>query len=191
MRKKNKSHKTLYLALIIIALMVFSGFAIVTSNLSSKSQFDYNDFQFQNANNRWYTTINGQQIDFHFHPSELENINSTSLDFLDSPQIYVTFNPQTQSQYLDLSRLKFNNFLVQFLNSYSVNGISQLSGDYDLPLITCQNATSSTPVMIYQKGNQTQIIKESNCLYLTARTDTDFLRLTERVMYSLAGVIND
>ena len=34
-------------------------------------------------------------------------------------------------------------------------------------------------------------IVDSDCLYLTAKLEADFLKLTERIMYSLLGVIND
>ncbi|MFC1801051.1 hypothetical protein ACFLZB_01160 [Nanoarchaeota archaeon] len=188
--KKKKSRKPVYFAIFIIALMIFSGFAIVASNMSERKQFDYNGFEFQSARNLWATEINDQPLISHFHPSELEDINTPNLELLKSPQIYISFDPEIKSEYLDLSRLKLSDFSFKFLNTYPVNGITQESDDYQLPVITCQNATSSTPVVIYQENNQSEINLQDHCLYIKVQEEEDFLKMTERIIYTLAGVIN-
>ena len=90
-------------------------------------------------------------------------------------------------------------FCIGYLKSeinYEVSGKVVYSGvlksslEYDLPILTCTNATLKTPVIIFNMSDNTSIVEIDNCIYLNAR-GREFLRLRDRLLYSYYGVIED
>lgn len=188
-KKQNTGKKWLFiLALIAIILMVGSSLLVALDD-SQPNQLKYNDYRFTYKNNQWKTVINNYEISFYHHPSEVDYLNLTSPEKLNSPLVYTSFSPNQTSQYIDLSRLKFD-LASQLSSVYFVHGITEKSEEYSLPIITCQNATAHIPVIKFQKSNQTYIEYNQNCYILHAQTNMDYLKLTERILYQLLGVIN-
>jgi len=103
----------------------------------------------------------------------------------------ITFNPKDYAnlQVIDVARFD----LSRFLGRSVYNGVLNTSEEYDLPVITCANATLKTPVIIFNvsdRATSPSIIDVNNCIYLNARGG-DFLRLRDRLLYSYYGVIQD
>lgn len=183
--------KTLYVSIFIVVIMVSSTLGFILTRSTSSSQ-NYNGHKFYLRNNHWVLEKDKQEYSFYFHPSELENINlSSSLTFTlqDSPVIALSFNPNASLEYIDYSRFTLAENLFR-QNTYVINGITQPHKNYNLSIITCQNATPQQPVLILRKANTTQIREEKPCFYLEASSEYDFIALTERTIYSLLGVMS-
>jgi len=188
-KKKNTGKKWIFaIAILIIFIMVGSSLMIGLDR-DEQSQLKYNDHRFAFQNNQWTTTINNYELTFHHHPTELDYLNITQPENLNSPLIYLTFDQNQTNEYLELSRLKLD-LASQLTNTYFSHGTIKFSEDYNLPTVTCQNATSNIPVLFYQKSNQTFISYKNNCYTLNAQTNIDYLKLTERIIYQILGVIN-
>ena len=189
MRRKKTGKKWLFaLALIIIVLMVGSSL-LFGMDQDDQSKSKYNNHRFTFKNNQWTTVINNYEMSFYHHPAELDYLNITSPENLQAPLIYVTFDPNTTTEYLDLSRLKLD-LASQITGIYFSHGTLKPSEEYSLPQITCQNATPNIPVLLYQKADETYIDYNNNCYILNAQINSDFLKLTERIIYQVIGVIN-
>ena len=63
------------LGLFIVLIMVFSGIGYMAVNDNSANSLDYHGFRFTSpAYNVWYATIGERQVQFAYHPTELEHI---------------------------------------------------------------------------------------------------------------------
>ena len=190
MRKKKSNSKKWFVIIVIAIIVLMVGSSLLIGlDSDNPSQLKYNDHRFTYKNNQWTTVINNYEVNFYYHPSELDYINLTNPENFNVPLIYVSFDPNETNEYIDLSRLKLD-LAGQLTNTYFSHGLTKLSEDYDLPQITCQNATPYTPVITYQKSNETSISYKNNCYTLNAQSNIDFLKLTERIIYQILGVIN-
>ena len=60
---------------------------------------------------------------------------------------------------------------------------------FDFPIITCDDATESIPVIYFRGANQTAIYEEANCIIAEAKREADFLRIKDRLIFGVFGVI--
>ena len=61
--------------------------------------------------------------------------------------------------------------------------------EYNIPVITCADATPTVPVLYFQRTNETKVYREGSCIILEAATDFDLLRLKDRILYGIFGVM--
>lgn len=156
---------------------------------NDEPDFVYKDkYKFSRVNSAFVYEYNSQQFSFRFFPTELEELkDQTDLSALKKPIISVTFDPETELQSTDLARFELSNDL-QKINTYLIQGITKESDKYNLELLDCQNATSSNPVIKFEKDNETKIIKEGNCFLFKAKNDYDVIKLKDLLMYTLLGI---
>lgn len=189
---KREKKKRLYMSLFIVVIMTLSVFGfMIGSGFEDQTKFNYNDFKFNQINNRWKTKINNYDVTFDYSPLQVEHINiSPNIieKIKNSPQIDTTSNINSSfkevialSQYNLAQLLAINN---QFLRS----GFTT-KNEFDLPIITCENATTFVPVLIFQKSNETRIYEENNCIILKARSEQDVITLKDRLAYGVFGII--
>ena len=193
MRRK-PDHKKLYIAIFIIAVMVLSTFGFILSfNVQDTDQLDYNNFKFRLVDNQWITKVDGKEYTFYFHPldvstqapSEIKNIINTA------PKIYLTFDPEiSELQYVDLARFELSQFLTLDLGKNVENAVLNQTELYDLPIITCDNASIQNPVVQFEQLNQSKIFIEPDyCIRVSASTSVDFVKHAEGIIYILLGII--
>ena len=61
--------------------------------------------------------------------------------------------------------------------------------EFTLPVITCDDATSSVPVLYFVESNETKIYSENGCIIAEAKFETDLLRIKDRLLYERLGII--
>ena len=177
-------------ALFIIIVMVGSSAGFIFGRDEGYSS-KYNGFKFKLINNIWLTKINDQDVRFHFHPSEVENlsISNDSITKLDSPSIYFTFEAGKNLQYIDMIRYEFITSLQEQLNTYVTSGVLNKTEDYDFPIIDCENATAEVPVLKFIFSNETKVYSDGNCVIAEAQSEQEMLAISDRIRYGLFGVI--
>ncbi len=192
MRKKHekKNKMGLWVAIFIAFIMLSSTIGYVFKGGSKEK---YNDFSFSRTDDgTWYTKVNGKQLAFHYFPSDLEDINLSS-EIVDkiknTNMIYFTYDPESRYRE-DIAMLSFEltNILWQDFKIYATNGLTK-NNTFNAPVINCNNATITTPVIYFNESNQTEIHLNSDCIVLNGRTGIDFLILKERLLYALFNVI--
>ena len=192
MRKKyeKKNKMGIWVVVFIALLMLTSTIGYVFKGGSKEK---YNDFSFSRTDDgRWYTKINGKQLVFNYFPSDIEDIN-LSAEIIDkikgTRMIYFTHDPENRYREdiamvnLELADVLWNNFKV-----YAMNGLTK-NNTFNIPIISCTNATITAPVIYFKESNQTQIYLNNNCIVLSGKTGIDFLALKERLIYELFDVI--
>jgi hypothetical protein len=160
----------------------------------------YGNFNFYKQGNFWMTKINGKALPFTYLPNELGSINVSEglKDKLTGKySLYITFDPsQGNLAETDLARFELRDDLANFYNAYATEGVTSASGSYMLPVVTCENATPFSPVIVLTQANQTQagegsdgsITIDGDCILVQGQGGS-LLKLKDRIMYSLAGIM--
>ncbi|MBW2974554.1 hypothetical protein KY366_02450, partial [Candidatus Woesearchaeota archaeon] len=74
------------------------------------------------------------------------------------------------------------------LNIYVRRGFAA-DNEFDLPIITCGDATPAVPVIYFMKSDQTNITMQGGCIIAEARSGVDILRMKDRMLYSALGIM--
>jgi hypothetical protein len=196
--KKSKNSGKKFTVIIITAFIVFSMvisiFAIVVDN-QSQGIPKYNKHSFVSTDTGYKTKINGAYMDFYNYPTELEHINMSSdvtALIQNSKGMAFIFNPEDNLsdnlKYIDLIRYD----LMRQIDNPVFFGITQESDKYDLPIVSCANATNSFPfVMINSSIEQGFYISSENpnCIIMNAKL-LGLLSTKDRLVYTYYGVMN-
>jgi len=180
-----------FMALVLISSIfgvIFFGFQQggVTTSLK------YNDFKFYNKGNTWSTFIDKREALFSFYPTDVEFV-FTELGIMDKlrnrVQIDVTLDINgTYLQSIALAHFQMKSTLGNF-NIFVREGATSIN-KFNLPIINCEFATQSVPVIYFKEGNFTEIKSEGNCIIVEASSPNDFIRAKDRIVYGILGVIN-
>jgi len=185
-----EKRKKLFMSIFVVAIMVLSVLGYMIGR-NSEDTSAYNGFKFFKTNSQWAVKIDGKNVLFYFHPSQVDYINISS-DVIskinNSVQLYQTSDKDSlNKQAIALAQFEMMQYL-SLKNQYVVNGFTS-ENEFNLSVITCANATGYVPVLIYQKSNETKIYEENNCIMLDARSDSDFIALKDRILYGVFGII--
>ncbi|MAG91277.1 hypothetical protein CMO83_01210 [Candidatus Woesearchaeota archaeon] len=187
-KEKKKWGTIMFLIFIMVGLtssFVFFGFS-PTSN-----KVKYNDLTFRTNGNVWVAQINGVNAAFSFLPTDVEGIFA-----------FDDFSSLLQNKFEIDATYDFNSSFREpialahyqmglTLNSYNIflrQGFTA-NNTFNMPIITCDDATSNVPVVYFKYGNTTNIHLEGSCVIAEASTNADFIRLKDRLLYGILGVI--
>ncbi|HLC61323.1 MAG TPA: hypothetical protein VJJ52_07920 [Candidatus Nanoarchaeia archaeon] len=178
----------IFLIVILVGLSVgslFYGFAPTSEKIK------YNGLTFSTNGQIWTAKINGRKAAFSFLPAEVQNINSTG-DFskilTGKYEIDTTSEVNsTNKEYIALAEHQMGLTLGSY-NIYLSKGFTA-NNSFGLPIISCSNATQYTPVIYFRHGNSTSISAQNNCVIAEASSDTDFIRVKDRLLYGILGVM--
>jgi hypothetical protein len=107
--------------------------------------------------------------------------------------ITTAFNPNSTSlQEIALVNLHFSLYLKDSngVNKIINQAVLQESPNYQLPVVSCANATLQTPVIVFNLSDTPSIVDDNNCIYFNGR-GKDYLGVRDRLVYSYYGVIQD
>lgn len=185
---REKSRKTLY-TIIIAGIMILSVIGF-TMTQSSSQTVKYNGYTFKLEDQKWTTKANNQKFSFYYLPSEVSYINSTNLESLKYVKsVYLTFNPeQKYLQVIDLIRFELAENLFN-LEIYPIQSVTLNNSLYNLPIITCLNATQFVPIIEFKESDETEIIIQNNCIILNSASEQDFIKLKDLLLYKILRVI--
>lgn len=191
-RKEKKQRSGTIFAFVIAFIMIFSVVGYVGLERQN-SQFKYNGIKFtQDTNSRaWSTIINERQLTFDYFPSEVEYINlSSEIDssLSNKPEVDTTSEiNDTFSEEIALAQYNMA-LTMNSLNIYLRRGFAENS-TFNLPIITCRDATPAVPVIYFKQSNETKVTLENSCIIAEARNSIEILRIKDRLLYSMLGII--
>jgi hypothetical protein len=188
--ESNKKRNVTLMGVLLVAIMVFSMMAVMRGG--GGSTLEYNGFKFKYDENAGMLSlkINKQDVPFSFFPDTTEDLEvpaeAVTL-FQNTPGIYMTFDPD-QTEYLRL----FDVFRLDFTTHSGKNiiGATTKNSDlYNFPIMTCEDADSTNPVIYLKVGNQTGITFYNSCIIFEANDIRDFVKIRDRFYYAIFGVI--
>jgi hypothetical protein len=190
--KDNKSKKNLVLSLFIVVIMTLSVGGYIMGSGFDSTTVRFNGIKFVGGNNNWVAKINGQKINFEYLPENLLSINVTDsiIDKLKaSPQIDFTSNLTDEyAESIALFHFEFLDTLSKTTKQYLRKGYTT-DNEFDLPVITCSDATSFVPVIYIEKSNQLKISEINNCIILSYKNQDDIVAIKNRILFGMFDII--
>jgi len=174
------------MAWFIIIIMALSVLGYVGGSFFSKEEqlLDYNGYKLYHINNQWTITLNSIKYSFQYSPLELEELEfPTSFDIKSISKVYLGYNSNDTfkvENYINvLARVIYNQGkIIQ-------QACTTEEGCPNIPIIDCVNNIG----IIIVSGEENNYTLEGKCLRITAVDEVELLKLTERTIYSLLGVM--
>lgn len=173
-------------------IMVFSAFGVVFFGFGAGSggSVKYNGLKFTDKGSFWSVNVKGREALFTYLPDEVSfiNISAGAMDKLKNVvQIDSTseFN-DTLAEPIALAQFQMGTTLLNF-NIFVRNGFT--AEQQNFPVITCRDATQFVPVIYFKESNATNIHMEDNCIIAEAANAADSIRLKDRLVYGILGII--
>ena len=193
---RRKSSKKTKIALVAIMIMFLStslaSVVLYYGDNSGQNRFSVRtsqgtyDFELQadQQGNAFYQVTGPHEFISYFPPDQIFlNITEPAKSILRQNSVfYMTFDPNAQ----DLTYVDFLRFQLSQNKPPSVtlqDGITQQHENYQLPVITCQNATA-VPVVSLVESNTTSVYAQGNCVIVNY-AQPDILRVRDSLIYLL------
>lgn len=193
-REKGKDSGKKWFAIFVgvIMLMSVAGFVFSFNPSAQGANFRYSDLTFKQTQQGFFTTeVNGKRIDFFYRPEDVSDIDMPGFvveKLTGSRVIYITYYwNSTLAESMALLQFDTAN-LLDSLHTVFAQATSETENPFNLPVISCANATSFIPVLLFQEANNTGISADSenpDCIVLNASSESGFGRAADRLKYAL------
>jgi len=192
MRGKKVSRQFIW-SIIIAVIMVSSVFGVIFGSFSSTgNSFKYNGFSFTQTNQGYRTKVSGREVFFSYAPYDVENIelDPEITNIISSTKmLHITYDSESSlREGMSQAQFSLSNELYDIFGTYASPAMEE-NNPYNIPVITCINATVYVPVISLTESNETGIFLENNCILIKSNTGVEFLVLKDRLLYSLAGIV--
>ncbi len=183
------------MAIFIIFMLTSSaiGFIVMQSSKDSNS-FEFNGYKFTYGKDGGVILdYNGEKVLFYTKPQDAsqfkidENIKST---LFSSKDISFVFNPSMgRPEIIPIIKqtLSFAGIRGGYSPEFGLSKESYLIDGYNV--ITCDDATSSSPVVVFTDGPENKITMKDNCITLESAEIQYTIRFYEMVAYTMLGVL--
>ena len=178
--KDRKEKKRWGLILFIVIIMVGTSASFVLIGSQQNEVAKYNGIKFVSQNSVWIAKISGKDAAFSFLPGDVESIRlsgESAQKLKGRLEIDVTYD--LNSTYREPIALAQHQMGLT-LGQYNI---------FNLPIITCNDATSIVPVVYFRQGNATSINAEGDCIIAEASSGEGFIKAKDRILYGVLGVI--
>jgi len=177
----------------MIMVLSIAGF-LVTRNNTSANKREYNGytFTFIPSKNFWETDWNDINLDFIYEPDAAAQvkIQGDPVARLKNTKMFLMSYDNDSDFISDMALVQYDfQRLLQPNLDIFVDGGMAFPNTYGQKVITCENATSTTPVLLFRGGNETLLKEQGDCIIATARDQADVYLLADRILYGLYGII--
>jgi hypothetical protein len=139
----------------------------------------------------WFTKVQGREAVFNYLPNDVIDIDlsnhvlnrltnlveiDTTSDFNNSFKEYIALAEHQMA-------LTLGNFNIYVRTGFTTEN------QFGMPIITCRDATLNVPVIYFKEGNETKIYLRDNCIIAEAREEFDFLKIKDRLLYNILGIL--
>lgn len=209
-KEKRRQRNNLIVGLLMVFLMVFSILAFsIDSSFRGQGDFEFNNFVFNEKIifddqifnqdiRKYYTKINGEEIQFFFTPDMMSRVN-VSANNLDSirtaSSVYFSRAPLSDDYEFNNELLFFDILKIEFAKNsfiYSKQGLkSHNVFESDLEVITCNDASEDSLVfMLGVESTALPTIKETEDYCFEVSGDSDnLLFVSDYLLYKIHRVI--
>ena len=194
MRRRESGQKAKkFMVYLMGIVMIGSLFGVVFFGFSttSSSSIKYKDFGFANKGGFWSTIVNDRDALFTYLPPDVEfiDVDEELINRLRGVvQIDITSDyndafkePIALAQFqMDVTLNNFNVFVRKGFTDENEN---------NFPVIKCGYSTSFVPVIYFKSSNATRVHFQGNCIMAEASNQADVIRVKDRLVYGLLGII--
>src|SRR4030043_2401722 len=193
----------------IIAIIILGAFLIPRYLRNAEfNRNKYNNFEFaKTSDGFWYTSVEKGdqpfQIPFYYHPRELEDIpveaflSGKFFEMRDNNgSIYITLDPDYNStaviagvEIAKITGTKYGILNVPTKSAF-IKEPSNTATETGTPIITCADANNRTRVVWLTLSDANIAYSYGYCVILRAKSYDDMIRVADRTMYHLLGIMN-
>jgi len=193
MKEKTKRIINITFLLLFVGSLIigfsFPGFV----SLGGEEKQRFGRFTFVRQGVQWSTYINNKQALFDYLPGDVLDIQPLTEHIvtliLGRYEIDTTSGVNdTYREAISYSQYELANMMNFHYGTYVRIGMSA-NNSFNLPVITCNESTDILPVLYLRESNQTSIYTIGNCLIGEASSAQDIVRVKDRLLYSLLGII--
>jgi len=192
--KKARNHTRINMSIFLAVIMISSLFAVIFYGFSEPSSTErYEGYKFKYTNAGYQTKINGISYTFDVLPQDTIDIQVQDgvIEALTRQGLISTSDPDSvYKQEIALAAYNINKVL-QEKGKVAVNAFTNESENALIPVIGCQNATQSVPVMLIEEAPKTDISINNNCIKVGFTSGYDLQRASNKIIYMLLGVMNE
>ena len=171
--------------------MTSSILGFVWTNITTDN-YSYKGYKFKLQGDYFVVYINGQKINTNYLPNDIENIEmdeEVKLKIKENPMFYISFDIDSKNiEYIDKSRFELTNEL-QKINIHIISGKTNNSINYNIPIITCENATNYVPVIYLKDSNTTKFSLQDDCIIAESDSREGFIALKDLIIYTVFDII--
>ena len=193
--RKDKSQRNKKIMVYFMAfVMVGSVFGVIFFGGGTfQNKYEYNDLEFVQQRDLWITKLNNKEAAFNYLPYDVANINLSNdiksrLTNLIEIDVTSEFN-NSFKEHIALAEHQMALTLSSF-DIYVRRGFTT-KNEFGLPVITCQDSTQNVPVIYFIEGNETRVYLKNDCIISESKNGFDFLRIKDRILYQILGIINE
>jgi hypothetical protein len=186
MKVNSKTIPGLFLA----GLMIFTVFGVALSYQSTTNTENYKGFVFEQTQTGWSTEINGKGYGLYTFPGDIDSTRypAEAVPVLQhAKSIVVTYSDEREASTLAQLQYYMEQTISQDL--YFVRAL--INESEVLPQLSCTNSTPTNPIIVLAYNNQTSVTHQNGCVTLTGANTQELVRLTDKTIYILLGVMNE
>jgi hypothetical protein len=183
---EKKERKTrLFMAVFVTVILGASTAAYALMDTNPVEKKKYNDFTFYQTDEGW----KAKNLDFttSYIPQDVENISVSgelNLNDLSGNAYLIAFGNKELSAATELVR-------TLPLEKVSIACAIEKENEsfcYDLPIKSCEDAASGSPVIIFSEANESSVAYNSYCLEIKSNEE-EAIKAADRVIFGLYDVI--
>jgi hypothetical protein len=185
-----KTVMSLFIAFIMIVSVI--GFSLSFSQPAAE-QLQYKEHKFVRTSQGLRTKLNDINVYFYSFPRDIEEIEfdegaKTALD--GARVVWMTYDPQDEKAAEIADTFYYmEEILGRVADVYVMRGLINNTG-YQLAQVTCANASTTVPVIVFRSGNETRISHSAGCITAAAWESKDVYRAGDRILYQALGVMD-
>lgn len=171
---------SLAIGIFIMSIMILSVLDM-WKGTDENVEIEYEDFKFVRSDIGWLGSKGNSKVSLSYSPRELKNISLkyadlSSLNYVG--KVYISYNPghNIRSAFQDFSRN------IQITPPIFQACTADVPACADMKIITCDNSSQTTGVIIFQTGNNTGTSFIGNCLVVEGKDGEDLLKVTDRMI---------
>jgi hypothetical protein len=186
--------------ILLVILVAVTAYQKYQQN-QDREEDEFNGFEFAQAEGGlWVTRIEvGRQpydIPFYYHPRETQDVivDKTAVDPLLSGapgEVYISVDPDANNRVViagvEIARITGSKYNLLNLNTKSA--LTKPVPAYDIPVVTCKDATEDRVVIQFVEDRANVIYREGNCIQLHYANANDSIKVADRFAYMLLRIM--
>ncbi len=188
-REKQEKRVKKFFAWFVIAILFFSVIAYSIMNIGFNNQTRYGKLNFEQTSEGWKSKIGDFFIFTQFHPSEVEDIESSlNFDNEDFSNI-VYLVAKTENEREAAGEIKKN--LLSLKKDFAcLPEDSNLEDCLNMTIKSCSDANYLEKIIVFQeKDAETSIIYSNDCMSITGKNSFELSRASDKALFMILGVI--
>jgi hypothetical protein len=204
---KNSTLSFIFLAALLI--LVLLGIVFIPRYFAAKEKQEnaYNGFDFTHDGEFWFTVVSkGNQpfsIPFYYHPKDLEDIvveegvRDKFFAMQGNGSIFVAVDPEAGNNKVVIAGVevaKITGDRYGLLNvptkSAFLRAPVSATVNTQTPILNCANATSKRMIVAIIASDKNLVSSRNNCIVLESKNYNESIRVADRAMYHLLGIMN-